>query len=84
MMAQVMSLEKLGHSKWERFVSNNRESTSFHSSSWHQMIEKSYQYKTHYHVILKKDGEIRSAIPSMTVRNLFLGKRTVCFPYSDH
>jgi len=81
---KVLTLDELGKEKWDLFVSNHRHSSIFHTSAWHRTIETSYQYETKYHVVQNPDGTIRSAIPSMTVRNLFLGKRTVCFPYSDH
>jgi len=81
---KVLTLDELGKEKWDLFVSNHRHSSIFHTSAWHLTIETSYRYETKYHVVQNPDGTIRSAIPSMTVRNLFLGKRTVCFPYSDH
>ncbi len=83
-MVQILTREELGSAKWEEFISNHENSSIFHTPQWHKTIENSYRLTTQYHVIFDPGGAIRSAIPSMNVRNLFLGKRTVCFPYSDH
>ena len=78
------TIKEIGRQRWDSFVDSHPYGGIYHTSAWHEVIRLSYGYQARYHVVLNKDGEIRSGLPSVTIRNLFLGRRLVSFPYSDY
>ena len=77
------TIQQVGRCKWETFVESHPHGSIYHSSRWHEVIRRAYGYQAIYHVVLDVDGKIRSGLPCASVRNLFLGRRFVSFPYSD-
>ena len=78
------TIKEIGRQRWDSFVDSHPYGGIYHTSAWHEVIRLSYGYQARYHVVLNEDGEIRSGLPSVTIRNLFLGRRLVSFPYSDY
>ena len=66
------------------FVRSHPMGSLYHTSAWHRAIEDSYGYKTRYYVVFDSEGAIRSGMPVVNLRNLFLGRRNVCYPFSDY
>jgi len=78
------TIQEIGRNKWDSFVESHPHGSIYHCSRWHDVIKQAYSHEARYHVVLDGDGKIRSGIPSAVVRNLFLGRRLVAFPYSDY
>ncbi len=83
-MTQVGYIGEIGREKWDVFVESHPQGSLYHSSSWHEVIERTYGYKAIYHTVLADGGEIKSGLSCAPVRNLLLGRRLVSFPYSDY
>ncbi len=84
MAVKILTINDIGPEKWDTFVRNHPHGSLYHTSAWHKAIEDSYGYKTWYWVLPGSDGNIRSAMPVVNLRNLFLGQRNACYPFSDY
>jgi len=84
MAVKIFTMQELGREKWDTFVRNHPHGSLYHTSAWHRAIEDSYGYKTRYLVLPDPGGNIRSAMPVVNLRNLFLGRRNACYPFSDY
>lgn len=84
MSVNILTMQELGPKKWDAFARSHPHGSLYHTSAWHKVIEDSYGYKTRYYVIHDSEGAIRSSLPAVSLRNLFLGRRSVCYPFSDY
>jgi lipid II:glycine glycyltransferase (peptidoglycan interpeptide bridge formation enzyme) len=84
MAVKILTIHDIGPEKWDAFVKSHPHGSLYHTSAWHGAIEDSYGYKTRYYVIHDSEGAIRSALPAVNLRNLFLGPRNACYPFSDY
>jgi Acetyltransferase (GNAT) domain len=84
MAVKILTIQDIGPGKWDSFVSRHPHGSLYHTSAWHKVMEDSYGYKTRYYVIHDSEGLIHSALPVVNLWNLFLGRRNVCYPFSDY
>ena len=84
MAVKILTIQDIGPEKWDVFVRNHHHGSLYHTSAWHRAIKDSYGYKTRYLVLPDTGGNIRSALPVVSLRNLFLGRRNVSYPFSDY
>ncbi len=84
MTVKILTIKDIGPDKWDAFVRSHPDGSLYHLSSWHRTIEESYGYQTLYYVVTGGNGEIRAAVPAVNLKNLFLGRRTVSYPFSDY
>ena len=69
---------------WEKFVTNQENSTIFHTGAWARVIKESYNYLPQYHILEDKDNQMRAAIPFYFINCRLTGRRLVCLPFSDY
>jgi FemAB-related protein (PEP-CTERM system-associated) len=67
---------------WERYVSDHREGTLFHSLAWKQVVERAFQHKSHYFVAIQKDtGEIVGLLPLFEIKSMLFDHFLVSVPF---
>ena len=84
MSVKILTIQELGPEKWDTFARSQPDGSLYHLSAWHRVMEDSYGYQTRYYVIHDSEGAIRSALPAVNPRNIFLGRRNVSYPFSDY
>ena len=70
--------------RWDQFVSEQSNSTIFHTSAWAKVIEETYGYLPRYYVIENEFGQFEAAIPLYYINSKLTGKRLICLPFSDY
>ena len=78
------TIDEIGPGRWDAFVRSHPHGSLYHLSAWHRVMKWSYGIETKYLVIFDESGEIRAGLPIVNLRNLFLGRRSVCYPFSDY
>ena len=69
---------------WDEFISDQENSTIYHTSAWARVIKEAYGYLPRYYVLENENGHYRAAIPFFRIKSRLSGKRLVCLPFSDY
>lgn len=81
-MFSLLDINSICADNWNSFVETHPLGTVYHHRAWHEVIEKTYGFKTDY-FISEADGKIISAVPLVLASNLISGKRFISYPFSD-
>lgn len=82
MVAGVKHIGQVGAEVWDGFVDQHALGNLYHSSKWHEVIEKTYGYTGSYCTV-EEGNHIVAALPFVLVRNLLSRRRLVSYPFSD-
>jgi hypothetical protein len=79
---EVIILDPLYDSDWERLVMAHPDSNFFHSAAWAKVLCKTYRHNPVY-LRFSRASKLVALIPLMEIRSAFTGRRGVCLPFSD-
>ena len=69
--------------EWNRFVNSNPQSRFCHLWEYSDVVENAYGLKR-LNLVAKKNDRVVAVLPTMTVRSIFFGKKTVSQPFSEY
>jgi len=77
-------IEPLKDCRWEGFLQRHPRSSIFHTTSWLQVLHRTYGYEPIAFTNTPSGGALESAIAFCVVRSSLVGPRLVSLPFSDH
>lgn len=81
MSGRVISVDPLTDPRWDAFVQDHPKAGLFHSSSWIEILQRTYGYQP-AHLAQESDGAIQGILPIVVVRSRLTGDRLVSLPFS--
>jgi hypothetical protein len=69
------------HEKWDSLLLSFHDSSFFHTSTWAEILHKSYGYKPLY-LMENKQKNLSAVMPVMEISSLLTGKRGVSLPFT--
>ncbi len=81
---QINIIDPTADKRWDEFVSNQVNSTIFHTSAWARVIKETYSYLPQYHIAEDQSGKLIAAIPFYLIDSRLTGRRLVSLPFSDY
>lgn len=82
-MSPNQDIKGIGADTWNAFVESHPLGTIYHHTAWHSVIEDTYGLRASYHISYGTDKKIIAAVPAISIKGLFGGKRVVSYPFSD-
>ena len=71
------------HEDWNSLLLSHHDCSFFHTSTWADILNKSYGYKPLY-LIDTEQRSLSTVLPVMEVNSFLTGKRGVSLPYTDY
>ncbi len=70
---------------WDDYVHNHPSGTVFHLFAWKQVIEQSFQHKSHYLIAIEdqEDTVVCGVLPLFEIRSLLFGHSLVSVPFAE-
>lgn len=68
--------------EWNRFLSNNPDSTIYHTPEWKEFLEKTFDYEPRYFFAKNENDELIGIAPFFHVNSRITGNRLVSLPFS--
>lgn len=69
---------------WDNYVKQHNNSTIYHSWAIKQVIEKSFNHKTHYLSIINENAEIQGVLPIIELNSKLFGHSLVSIPFFNY
>lgn len=80
---KVELLQPEDEKKWDKFVSEEKNSFFCHVLVWRDIIKKIYRHKDLY-LVAKERGEIRGILPSFIIKHPLFGKKIISLPFCGY
>ena len=76
-------IDPIDFPRWNESLRSLPGHTFFHTSSWADVLHRSYGYKPVYFTIWEGDT-LSALLPCMDIDSVLTGKRGVCLPFTDY
>ena len=82
-MHEAAAVDPSGQKDWDEALLRTPGHSFFHTASWAEVLQKSYNYKPVYFTI-RKQAALEALLPVMEVDSPLTGKRGVSLPFTDY